>query len=98
MYDIVLQAPSSCDSITRPTAPSDQRIGSSETRANGERLSAHTAAAGETPSSKMARSVWLPDSMNTAPVFQLTPMEGSPAPCAPLAVDPSGTGMFSSAG
>src|SRR2546430_3822809 len=57
VYEVVLQAPSSCDSNTRPLLLSAQRMGSSETRANGDRLSAQVTFAGETLSSKMARSV-----------------------------------------
>ena len=94
----MLQAPSSCDSITRPVVLSAQRIGSSETRAKGDRLSAQVALAGDGPSSKSTRRVWFPDSMKTAPVFQFTPIDGSPAPCAPLTVEPSGIAMFGSAG
>ena len=85
----MLHAPLSCDSNTRPVWLSAQRMGSSETRANGDRLSAQVALAGETLSSKIARSVWLPAWMKVAPVFQLTPMDGSPAPWAPLLVEPS---------
>src|SRR5256885_15085856 len=70
-------------------------MGSSETRAKGERTSAQLAFPA---ASKVARRVWFPDSMKTAPLFQFTPMDGSPAPRAPFAVDPSGAGMFSSAG
>src|SRR5256885_15079662 len=70
-------------------------MGSSETRAKGERTSAQVAFPA---ASKVARRVWFPDWMKTAPLFQFTPMDGSPAPCAPFAVDPSGACIFSSAG
>jgi len=47
------------------------------------------AVAGLTLSSKVTRSVWLPASMNTLPVFQSTPIDGSPASCPAAVVDPA---------
>ena len=64
-------------------------MGSRLTRANGERLSAQAAVAGATLSSKVTRRVWFPASMNTLPVVQLTPIDGSPASCSPAVVDPA---------
>ena len=82
----------------RPVWLSVKRIGSRETRENGDRLSVQVADAGERLSSKRTRSVWLPASMNAAPVFQFTPIDGSPAPCAPEVVDPTAGVMSSGAG
>ena len=95
VYEVVLQAPSSCDSKILPNWLSAQRMGSSETRANGDRTSVHV---GLPAASNTARKVWFPASMKTAPLFQFTPMDGSPAPCAPLLVEPSAGVMVSSAG
>src|SRR6267378_2131356 len=91
--EVTLQAPSSCEAKVRlgpPKCPSSvKRIGSRLTREKGERLSSQLAVAGLKASLNVTRSVWLPASMKTLPVFQLTPMDGSPAPCCPEVVDPS---------
>src|SRR2546426_6784166 len=63
-------------------------IGSKVTRAKRERWSSQNAVAGLTLSSKVTRRVWFPASMNALPVFQSTPMDGSPAPCSPAVVEP----------
>src|SRR3954465_10801681 len=70
-------------------------MGSRETRAKGDRLSAQVALPA---SSNRTRSVWLPAWMKVAPVFQFTPMDGSPAPCWPALVEPSAGAMSSGAG
>src|SRR5262249_58851960 len=91
-YDSALVTPASCDEKVRlgpPSRPSSvKRIGSRLTRANGDRLSSQIAVAGVVASLNVTRSVWLPASMNALPVFQFTPMDGSPASCCPDVVEP----------
>jgi hypothetical protein len=57
-------------------------------REKGERLSSQLAVAGFAASLKVTRRVWFPASMKALPVFQFTPMEGSPAPCVLAVEDP----------
>src|ERR671931_2812537 len=97
--DNSLVMPFNCDENVRfapPRRPSSvKRIGSRLTRANGERLSSHAAVAGFTASLNVTRSVWLPAPMNTLPVRQFTPIDGSPASCPPALVEPiAGTMQF----
>src|SRR5260370_39586144 len=90
--DIKLHAKMSCEANVRlgpPKWPSSvNRIGARLLREKGERLSSQNAVAGVTESLKVTRKVWFPASMNTFPVFQSTPIDGSPAPSSPALLHP----------
>src|SRR2546422_79519 len=73
-------------------------MGSRLNRAKGERWSSQVAVTGLTVSLKVTLSVWLPAWTKALPVFQLTPMEGSPAPCVLAVVDASAGWMHPGGG
>src|ERR1044071_9916431 len=78
--DIRLDLTKSCETKVRPVALSVKRIGSSEViEVLAALTSSHVAVAGEAESLKRTRKVWRPEMNMAAPVFQLTPMVGSPA-------------------
>src|SRR4051812_30984931 len=83
LKDIRLVVPESCEVKTRfgcePVLRSQKRIGSSVAADVGAVRSAHAARAGDEQSSKLTRYVLTFDWKKTSPVFQSTPIEGSPA-------------------
>src|SRR5258705_13069870 len=77
--DIKLVAPASCDEKVRPVRLSVNSIGSRLVTCVGTLFSSQVARAGDEASSNPIRSVCVYETKNTFPVFQLTPIEGSPA-------------------
>jgi hypothetical protein len=70
----------SSEANVRPVWESVNRIGSSSTWLVGASRFAQVSRAGEQLSSKVVNRVCTSDWLVTAPVFQLTPTEGSPRP------------------
>src|SRR4029079_165170 len=79
-YDVALALPSSCETNVRLVRLSVKRIGSSEvSEVVGALTSSHVAGAGDAVSSHLMRNVCNDETNIAAPVFQFTPIDGSPA-------------------
>src|SRR5256885_4318544 len=87
----------SCDTNVRPVLLSVKRMGSKLVAEVGAVLSSHVelGVAGQTRPSKPTRSVCtIPPSYMTLPVFQFTPIDGSPEPTPMPAAICAGVGLW----